>query len=92
MASWRLFALLLNHPDVQDKIHQELDGKLGHGVPATLETRDSVPYTEAVILETLRMFPVAPLAIPHMATEDATLAGRRIPKGTVCVLGPHTCT
>lgn len=79
---FRIFALLLRHPDVQAKVHQELDERLGRGVQVTLETRDLVPYTEAVILETLRMFPLVPFGVPHMATEDATLAGYRIPKGT----------
>ncbi|OQV16719.1 Cytochrome P450 2J6 [Hypsibius exemplaris] len=81
-----IFALLLHHPEVQVKIHQELDSQIGQGQSVTLETRDLVPYTEAVILETLRMYPLIPFAVPHQATEDTTLAGYRIPKGTQVML------
>lgn len=37
-------------------------------------------YTEAVLLETLRMSSVAAIGIPHMALEDARLGSYLIPK------------
>lgn len=40
-------------------------------------------YTEAVILETLRISSVAAMAVPHMALEDAQLGNYVIPK--VCL-------
>lgn len=37
-------------------------------------------YTEAVIMETLRMSAVAPIGIPHRALDDAKLGEYIIPK------------
>lgn len=37
-------------------------------------------YTEALLLETLRISSVAPMGIPHMAKEDARLGDYIIPK------------
>lgn len=37
-------------------------------------------YTEAVIMETLRMSAVAPVGIPHRSLEDAKLGNYIIPK------------
>ena len=73
--------MLLHHPEIQGKIHAELDETVGLGRPVSLEHQDLLPYTYAVILETLRMFPPAPFAVPHCATEDANLGIFRIPKG-----------
>ena len=38
-----------------------------------LSDRRQLPYTEAVIFETLRMFPVAPVGLPHTTSCDTTL-------------------
>lgn len=73
--------MLLHHPDVQEKIHSEMDERIGHGSQITLLDQDSLPYTHAVILETLRLYPPAPFAVPHMATSDATVGGYSLPKG-----------
>ena len=40
-------------------------------------------YTEAVILETLRLSSIAPVSVPHAATEDVKFHGYDIPKGTI---------
>lgn len=37
-------------------------------------------YTEAVVMETLRMSAVAPIGIPHRALDDAKLGNYIIPK------------
>jgi cytochrome P450 len=81
LVDFRAFAMLLHHPEVQNRIHDEIDKSIGQGTQITLENRDLVPYTDAVILETLRMYPPAPFAVPHLSTEEATLAGYRLPKG-----------
>lgn len=39
-----------------------------------------MPYTEAVVLEALRISSVAPVGILHMATENARLSDYIIPK------------
>ena len=41
-----------------------------------------LPYTKAVIQETFRISPVAPLGLPHYTTEDVSFMGYRVPKDT----------
>ncbi|OQV15720.1 Cytochrome P450 2U1 [Hypsibius exemplaris] len=81
-----LFAVLLHNPDIQEKIHEEIKSAIGDGIQIRLDHQEHLPYTHAVILETLRKYPPAPFAVPHLATEDTTLGPYRIPKGTRLML------
>jgi len=55
-----IYALLL-YPEVQAKVHAELDEVLG-GAPPTAEDRQRLPYLEAVWKEALRWHPPVPLS------------------------------
>lgn len=79
----RLIAMLLTYPEVQERIHAELDEIVGKGAQVTLEHRGQLLFTEAVILETQRMYPLVACALPHMATKDASIGGYVLPTGTV---------
>ncbi|GAU92109.1 hypothetical protein RvY_04234 [Ramazzottius varieornatus] len=81
-----LFVMMLHHPEIQSKIHKELDRVVGLNAEVTLDHRDELVYTEAVILETLRVYPLLPFAIPHQATDDTMLGGYLIPKGTTVMM------
>ncbi|XP_055336980.1 cytochrome P450 2J4-like [Paramacrobiotus metropolitanus] len=86
-----IFLMLLHNPDVQTKIHEEMDRVLGSrsstsGQQVTLEQRDALVYTEAVILETLRKYPLIPFAVPHMCTQTTKLGDYTIPQGTQVML------
>ncbi|XP_012260587.3 cytochrome P450 4C1-like [Athalia rosae] len=86
--SWALFSLG-NHPDIQDKIHQEQLKVFGDSrEPATLHQISELKYLERVIKETLRLYPSAP-AVARVATEDLEVAGYKIPKGTTIDLQIH---
>ena len=39
-----------------------------------------MPYTEAFIMETHRLACLVPFAVPHVAVEEAEVAGYRFPK------------
>lgn len=81
--SWSLL-YLVTHPDVQEKIHRELDAVVGRARCPRLSDRPQLPYLEAFILETFRHSSFVPFTIPHSTTRDTTLNGFYIPKGT-CV-------
>lgn len=55
---------------VQIRIQKELDQKVGMDRAPQLSDRGSLPYLEATIREVLRIRPVAPLLIPHVALAD----------------------
>lgn len=55
---------------MQRRIQEELDSNVGAGRSPQLSDRGSLPYLEATIREVLRIRPVAPLFIPHVALSD----------------------
>lgn len=73
--------LLAQHPEIEDKLHQELDTVLG-GRPPTLADLKSLPYTEMVVKEAMRLYPPA-WGISREAIEDVEIGGYLIPKGSV---------
>ncbi|XP_051134368.1 trans-cinnamate 4-monooxygenase-like [Andrographis paniculata] len=72
-------AELVNHPQVQSKLREELDRVLGPGVPVTEPDTQKLPYLQAVIKESLRLRMAIPLLVPHMNLHDAKLDGYDIP-------------
>ncbi|XP_071933575.1 trans-cinnamate 4-monooxygenase-like [Coffea arabica] len=72
-------AELVNHPQVQRKLRQEIDTVLGPGVQVTEPDTLKLPYLQAVVKETLRLRMAVPLLVPHMNLNEAMLGGYDIP-------------
>lgn len=72
-------------PDVQKKAQAELDSVLGPGKLPTFEDRESLPYVEAVILESIRWMPAVPLGVSHRVLVEDEYKGYRIPKGSIII-------
>ncbi|XP_069336173.1 cytochrome P450 2J2-like isoform X1 [Eulemur rufifrons] len=79
---WGLLYLAL-YPEIQEKVHAEIDRVLGQGQQPSMAARESMPYTNAVIHEVQRMGNIIPLNVPREVTVDTTLAGYHLPKGTM---------
>ncbi|KAK1852205.1 cytochrome p450 oxidoreductase [Colletotrichum chrysophilum] len=77
------FLAMTMFPEVQAKAQAEIDRVVGTERLPTLDDRDSLPYVEAIMKETLRWHSVVPTALPHTADEDTIYAGYRIPKDTM---------
>ncbi|KAI1306476.1 Cytochrome P450 2E1 [Halotydeus destructor] len=77
---YRIMQLLASHPAVQDKIHHEIEEVIGAN-DVNFSHRPLLPYTQAVIEETIRFSCLAPLAITRQAQEDILVGGVTIPKG-----------
>ncbi|KAK3000598.1 hypothetical protein RJ639_021553 [Escallonia herrerae] len=79
-------SLMLNHPEVLEKARKEIDSNIQPG--HLLEDSDlaKVPYLRCIITETLRLFPVAPLLLPHLSSEDCVIEGYDIPRGTMLLV------
>ena len=78
---------LLSHPSVIEKLRDELNIVVGRERHVEVSDIPHLPYLRAVVKETFRMHPPAPLLIPHMslhACED--VGGYRIPKGTIVLI------
>ncbi|KAH7928071.1 cytochrome P450 [Leucogyrophana mollusca] len=75
-----VLAMVLN-PTVQERAREELDMVVGRDRLPGFEDRASLPYIEAVVRETFRWQPVAPLGVPHAAMTSDVYEGYFIPKG-----------
>ncbi|KAG2380939.1 Cytochrome P450 [Vigna angularis] len=79
--TWAL-SLLLNHPKVLKAALQELDTHVGKERWVEESDIKNLNYLHAIIKETLRLYPPAPLTGIREATEDCSLVGYHVPKGT----------
>ncbi|KFM65323.1 Cytochrome P450 4c3, partial [Stegodyphus mimosarum] len=82
--SWALYMLGL-HPEIQKKVHEELDDVLGddEDKSITLEDIKELKYLDCVLKETRRLLPPTPF-IARDLDEDTNINGYMIPKGTSC--------
>nr|XP_003703633.1 PREDICTED: probable cytochrome P450 304a1 isoform X1 [Megachile rotundata] len=81
--------LLMHNPDSLRKVQEEIDQVVGTGRRVTWEDRKYLPYTEAVIRESLRYETITPFGVLHKALEDTTLCGFNVPKGALAVTNLH---
>jgi cytochrome P450 len=79
--TWTL-SLLLNNREVLNKVIQELDTQIGMENMAIKTDLTKLKYLQAIIKETLRLYPAAPLNIPHESIEDCIVGGYHVPAGT----------
>ncbi|CAK9164713.1 unnamed protein product [Ilex paraguariensis] len=75
-------AELLRNPHTMQKARNEIMQKIGTNRLVKESDIDQLPYLQAVLKETIRLHPAAPLMLPHKARNDAELLGFTIPKGT----------
>ncbi|XP_063915643.1 cytochrome P450 2U1-like [Zophobas morio] len=73
---------LAQYEDVQSKIRQELMEVLQNKT-VEMEDFENLHYTKAAIAEMMRIRTIAPLGIPHYASEDICVEGFTTPKGTM---------
>ncbi|MEZ4407777.1 MAG: cytochrome P450 [Polyangiales bacterium] len=81
--TWTLY-LLSQHPEVESRLHAELDGVLDGRAP-TLSDLDALPYTEMVLKESLRLYPPVYM-VARQAAEDTAIGGHPVPRGSEVVL------
>jgi fraxetin 5-hydroxylase len=79
---WGL-SLLLNHRHALMKAREELDRVIGKDRNVEESDLPKLVYIQAIVKETLRMYPPAPFSMPHENTEDCYVGGYRVPAGTL---------
>ncbi|CAB3409531.1 unnamed protein product [Caenorhabditis bovis] len=83
---------IVKHPDVGKKIQQEVDSVCSDG-NISYDDLNKMSYLEAVVKETLRLYPIAYFACSREAVNDTSLGNIKIDKGTFVeadVLAIHT--
>ncbi|KAG9440793.1 hypothetical protein H6P81_020958 [Aristolochia fimbriata] len=61
---------------------EELDTIVGKLITVNESDVENLPYLRAVVKESLRLYPPAPLGGPHETTEDCSIGGFHVPAGT----------
>jgi cytochrome P450 len=84
--TWTL-ALLSAHPDVERKLHQELDVVLGNRA-ATASDLPALVYARAILSESLRLYPPAWVLARH-AVEPHCFDGNEVRAGTIVLVSQY---
>ena len=80
------FLYLAAFPEVQAKVHQELDNVIGQDRPIRFKDRGSLPYLEATITEILRHSSFAYVAVPHVVLNNTMLGNYEVPENSQLVV------
>ncbi|KAF5367009.1 hypothetical protein D9758_003845 [Tetrapyrgos nigripes] len=80
---------LIAFPEVQKKAHEEIDCIIGQDHAPRLEDFASLPYCQALLNETHRFCPVAPLGIPHAMLTDGLYRGYVLPKRSIVFINAY---
>lgn len=83
--SWT-FHELGKHPEVEARVHAEVDEVLG-GRPVTAENLGQLTYVRQVVDEVLRLYPLWMLM--RRTLEEVDLGGVRLPEGAEVIVSPH---
>ncbi|KAJ3674319.1 hypothetical protein LUZ60_004935 [Juncus effusus] len=82
---WAL-SLLLNHTSKLLKSRTEIDEIIGFDRLISESDLQNLPYLQNIITETLRLYPVVPLLVPHENSEDCKIGGFDVPRGTMLLV------
>ena len=74
-------AELLRNPQVLSKAQAELEQVIGKGKIVEESDIARLPYLQAIIKETFRLHPTAPLLLPRKAESNVEIGGYIVPKG-----------
>jgi len=77
--------LLGRHPEIQQRVRDEVERVLGDRPPTASQLVSDLPYTNAVLKEAMRLYPAAPIT-GRRSLEDTTIGGYDIPAGSDVIL------
>jgi cytochrome P450 len=79
--------LLSQHPEVEAKLHAELDAVLNGHLP-TMEDLERLPYTRMVLSESMRLYPPA-WVVARRTLNDFEIGGYYIPANSVVFMSQY---
>ncbi|KAL0324423.1 UNVERIFIED_CONTAM: Flavonoid 3'-monooxygenase [Sesamum calycinum] len=85
IVEWAM-AEIFRNPHVMRMVQQELDDVVGLNDNVEESHMPKLHYLDAVIKETFRLHPPAPLLIPRQPSQSSILGGYTIPKGSRIIL------
>ncbi|XP_065638856.1 dimethylnonatriene synthase [Quercus suber] len=81
-----VLSLLLNHPYVLKAAQEELELHVGKDKWVEESDIRNLNYLQAIIKETLRLYPLGPVTGLREAMEDCNVGGYYVPKGTRLII------
>ena len=84
--AWTLWALA-EHPEVAAGVQREVDRVLGRRLPGGPD-RERLPFTEAVVSESMRVRPPSPLLVRVASAADSLPTGSRVGRGDKVLICP----
>ncbi|XP_023525669.1 cytochrome P450 705A22-like [Cucurbita pepo subsp. pepo] len=88
VAQW-VMSELLNHPKVFNKLRNEIDSVIGTTKLVGEDDVPNLPYLQAVVKETLRLYPAVPIAM-RACRQDCKINGFDVPKDTMVAVNLFT--
>ncbi|CAM0943204.1 unnamed protein product [Alopecurus aequalis] len=82
-------SLLLKHPAVLKKARAEIDAYVGTSRLVSADDVRSLAYLHCIINETLRLYPVSPLLLPHQSSADCVVCGYNVPGDTMLIVNAY---
>jgi len=78
--------LISQSPDVEKKLHKELDTVLNGRTPELADV-ENLKYTRAILDETMRLYPPVPI-LSRQALKEDEIRGKKIPAGSLMLIVP----
>ncbi|KAJ8280686.1 hypothetical protein GJAV_G00057760 [Gymnothorax javanicus] len=75
--------MMMKYPHIQDRVQKEIDEVVGSARAPSIQDRQDMPYTDAVIHEIQRSMDLAPTSVPHKTMKDTEFKNYCIPEGTM---------
>ncbi|WP_083898345.1 cytochrome P450 [Nocardia vinacea] len=85
--AWALY-FLADHPDIEERLHAEVDRVLPDGGTASLDRLPELTFTGQIIAEVLRLYPPVWM-LTRTVTADTELGGYSLSRGTTVIYSPY---
>ncbi|KAM3911017.1 cytochrome P450 2C23-like [Leptodactylus fuscus] len=74
--------MLVKYPEIQDKVHEEIDQVIGREKEPNADDRNHMPCTNALLHEIQRYCDIFPMGFMRATSRDVIFHGYHLPKGT----------
>ncbi|KAK9073165.1 hypothetical protein SSX86_007489 [Deinandra increscens subsp. villosa] len=79
-------SLLLNNPNAMERIKNEIHTHVGFDRLLQESDLGKLNYLQNMVNESLRLYPILPLLLPREASNDITIGGYLVPRGTLLMV------
>nr|QTW43689.1 CYP3082A1 [Eurytemora affinis] len=85
-----IIAMMLNYPEVQQKVQEEMDSVMKDKPAITWEDKEKLPYAEATMAEIWRVCNIAPFGPPRTAKNEVQFKDYKLPSNASVFYNTYT--